>query len=242
MNLKQIQQEFKRLVKSPNSLEELSTVLPVQDTNPRFPILKRIGVYKNAYRIRIQESLQEDFPKTFKLLPKPLKPLIMEFTNQYPSNTFTLSNYSEYFPKFISEKFRDDSYLQNLAYFEWYTCLVQYGQRCPDIDFAELTQKSEEDLLNTRFVLAPYVVLLKSDYDLTADEKTVKKSFYLFTKNSSPDAHVEISEMEFQIVQDMRAQKTILEILDNPAYTNPQEIFVIFQKLSTLSIIKNFIS
>lgn len=61
-------------------------------------------VYKNAYVIRLKDSLEEDFPETLAEL-QDADDVLKSYIHAHPSNSWTLAEYAQHFPEFIKKKY-----------------------------------------------------------------------------------------------------------------------------------------
>jgi hypothetical protein len=81
-----------------------------------------LAIYSNAYQIRLQETLMQDYPALRQLLgDDAFNTLVSEFIREYPSVSFSLRNFGQLLPDFLSTQvhYRQQPYLAELAAFEW---------------------------------------------------------------------------------------------------------------------------
>lgn len=67
-------------------------------------------VYKNAYIIRLKDSLEEDFPKTLSEIDH-ADDVLKAYIQSHPSSSWTLAEYAEHFPAFIKSQFGHDLFV-----------------------------------------------------------------------------------------------------------------------------------
>ena len=113
LNLRQLQQLFKKAVQTANvDLNPLGLT-----ESPSFSSLQRLEIYRNAYQIRLKESLIEDFPLVLeKAGTDRFNSIYEKYIQMHPSTFSSLAEYSQNFPSFI--EFEED--LADLAWLDWY--------------------------------------------------------------------------------------------------------------------------
>jgi hypothetical protein len=83
----------------------------------------RFHVYSRAYKIRLKESIEEDFPETLSQMPEKEK-VLDKFIRSHRSSFWTLAEYSKKFPEFCSQFYPRDSKLIYTAKLEYAKCLA----------------------------------------------------------------------------------------------------------------------
>ncbi len=81
-----------------------------------------LAIYNNAYRIRLQETLAQDYPALMQLLGNDaFMILASEFILEYPSASFSLRTFGQRLACFLGTdpNYRQQPYLAELADFEW---------------------------------------------------------------------------------------------------------------------------
>lgn len=239
MKLRDLQINFKDTIKSTEDDILSIPALPIMPST-NFSVEERIKVYRNAYYIRISESLEEDFPKTIKLLGINIKDLTKDFLKEHPSDSYYLSNISSKFPRYIADKYPNTK-ASELAIFEWNECLASYGKEDDIVfQFSFLEKIPVQELIYKTFILYNYVNIQRSNYNLIDESLIEKQSFFVFSKESyeSPSLAHQISELEFQIIEKLILKGSIAYILETTPELTPQKTFEIFKKLVELKIIK----
>lgn len=78
---------------------------------------KRLAIYQTGYRIRLVNSLLEDFSDLKSEISEDrLKKYILEYIQQYPSTTWTIAEVGQTFPDFLAEKSNQLSLLAKIAW------------------------------------------------------------------------------------------------------------------------------
>jgi hypothetical protein len=83
---------------------------------------KRLGIYFDAYRIRLMEILKLDFPKTHTLMgDDAFDDAFFQYLAKYPSEHFSVRYFGERFPLFLKETkpYSEIGILTEMAHFEW---------------------------------------------------------------------------------------------------------------------------
>lgn len=92
------------------------------DESPDIPASVRLGVYSDAYRLRLIEALGSNFPVLAKLLGEaPFARLTQEYLLQHPSRHFSIRWFGDRLAEFLAEfpDYRDQPWLTELAAWEW---------------------------------------------------------------------------------------------------------------------------
>jgi hypothetical protein len=102
-------------------------LIHIVSEKPPISISKRIGIYQEAYEIRMLESLRDDFPRVEERVGvEEFKKLALLFIKKYPSVYANLAEVSQNFPKFVKE-ISDELY--ELASLEWIEILAESARR-----------------------------------------------------------------------------------------------------------------
>jgi len=84
-------------------------------------ISTRLGIYKNAYKVRLVETIDTDHPVLGIYLGDDLyDQMITDYINQYPSQNFSLRHFADLLPKFLLQQspFKEYPQIAALARFE----------------------------------------------------------------------------------------------------------------------------
>lgn len=117
-NLDQIQRWMQTVISWPNGVEagiaseEAQSKIPLQSSELDTVIIassqltsqERLGIYANAYYARLLECLSEEYPALVCAMGKTaFGAFSMEFLQEYPSTSYTLSELGAHFPQFLKE-------------------------------------------------------------------------------------------------------------------------------------------
>lgn len=121
-NLSEIQNAIQRSVREQNLPKELVDLILEK---PPISIEQRFKIYKDAYLIRISESLKDDFGRVaFQLSEVEFESLILNFISANPSRTKNLAEYSEGFPQYLKES---RPWLFESALKDWISILSEHS-------------------------------------------------------------------------------------------------------------------
>ena len=101
--------------KSSNIHNEIQSLEPSETT-------ERLGIYLNAYELRLIEALLKDFPGLLSLLgDEEFEIAARAYIQRYPSTFTSLRWFGQFFPDFLksNEPYKDIPMLYEMARFEW---------------------------------------------------------------------------------------------------------------------------
>ena len=165
MDLGEIQTRFQNTVSSRSAKPDGAT-LGIRDGGP-ITVARRLEIYRYAYFARIEESLDEDFPKLRRRMGRrEFSRLSDRFLETRPSHYASLAELSGDFPTFVAEHGGDGAAeLSALAAYEWRIVLSNVAPE-PKID--SVIHRGE----NPRFLLHPSVELLETMWEVDRPVKT----------------------------------------------------------------------
>lgn len=120
----------------------------------------RLGIYSSAYRIRLQETLQSDYPKLHFLLgDEAFAKLTLRYIDAHPSNHPSLRWFGSHMPDYLSlhEPYKDQSVLSEMARFEWTQSGTFDAHNQNVLGLNDIASVAPEDWGRMRFVLHPSV-------------------------------------------------------------------------------------
>ena len=116
-NLSSLQNSFNAyLIKEDPNFEDLT------EEGPKLDKASRIKIYFDAYRLRLIEVLQEDYPKLHSALgDETFDSLSRSYIAFYPSQHFSIRYFGQHLSQFLNEQepYNRHPYLSELAAFEW---------------------------------------------------------------------------------------------------------------------------
>ncbi len=117
-DLRLLQEAFHRHVIDPGSEQIVSQIISTEEASAE----TRLGIYSAAYRIRLQETLQVDYPKLFSLLgDEAFGKLALRYINAYPSSNPSIRWFGSRMADYLAsnESYKSQSVLSEMARFEW---------------------------------------------------------------------------------------------------------------------------
>jgi hypothetical protein len=117
LSLTQLQQAFQRHLLTPNT----NFADHIQSTE-RVDAVTRVGVYTDAYRLRLIEALETDYPTLKRVLGETdFETLARRYLDQFPSAHYSIRYFGRHLAHSLRTHaaYRDNSLLAELAAFEW---------------------------------------------------------------------------------------------------------------------------
>lgn len=228
MKLKKLQQEFKAAIKN--------DVVP-ENLNPL-----RFKVYSQAYWIRMEESLEEDFPLLVEALGEDsFSELVEDFLIHMPSKFSSLSEVSKALPNFLSNKewSKRYPYAVDLARIEISELLSRQSRWIKPSDFTELSKFSQEELLKVVFYFQPSARLLRLDWSIDTNEfarSKKQKLFYLILKEKCGLKTHPLQEFEFKILEHLIQKDTLGSVLEKLETDAPLRLGESFRKWAEIGL------
>lgn len=135
----------------------------------------RLDVYQNAYYIRLIEILAINYPVLKKILTEEKFSKVMtDYINAYPSTHFSIRIFGRNLSKFLRTYTHVESYLADLADFEWNLSDVLEAKDAPTLTIEEMSAIAPDQWAMLGFSLHPSVVLLPLHYDAPELWKTLR--------------------------------------------------------------------
>jgi hypothetical protein len=139
-SLADLQQSFQAYVHEP---EKLGEILPGIYPDTRVSAEHRLGIYANAYRLRLLEALLTDYPGLHALAgDDEFDALGRAFIAAQPSSLYNLRWYGGELPKFLrtSDAYKEYPVLAEMADFEWAMATAFDAADDPVLNIAEIAQ------------------------------------------------------------------------------------------------------
>lgn len=218
MNLRELQQSFKDTINNWHQSEfrdaHLKKVSIKSDENYGETI--RMGVYADAFIVRISGALANDFSEVAELMSREdFEKLCSEFVNAYPSTSAQLEELNFKFPEFLShhpirEKFH---YVSELAQLELeQILLLQKNTTIPKFDLALIGQLGERELERVRLILNPHNFCFFSRWSLGSNP-IIEKPTELLIWAANEKTYIEtLSPLTKELIKRIRAGKSLPEI------------------------------
>ncbi|STY28595.1 Uncharacterized protein conserved in bacteria [Legionella wadsworthii] len=116
----------------------------------------RLGIYRDAYRIRLIESLSTNFPALYAYLgTEEFNKLALYYIEAHPSNYRSIRWFGDLLSDFIKLNYPQYPHLAELAEFEWKMSLAFDAVDEPVVQVEEMAAILPESWPNLQFVLHP---------------------------------------------------------------------------------------
>ena len=129
----------------------------------RVPVATRLGIYGNAYRSRLAEALEANFPALAALLGADFQQLAQRYIGAHDSPFFSIRYYGHELAQFLAsnEDYAEIPLLTELARWEWVMAGVFDAADAPLLTHAALTRFSPRQWAQLRFTVHPSVARLE---------------------------------------------------------------------------------
>lgn len=166
-----------------------------------------LDIYTNAYRIRLLDTLAQDYPALKQLMGEQLfNKMASQFIEEHPSKSYTLRLFGEQLGHFLTNDsyYRQRPYLAELARFEWHLTDIFDVADTPVASVADMSQipaqawpaltiKLHASIrrLTALWNISDIYPELKSKSDSCVIEKNAQKhAIFIWRKNNSPHYRV----------------------------------------------------
>lgn len=218
--------------------------LPLINESPRGPkAFNRFKVYADAWYIRLEESLREDYPQLHEALgPKRWKKLISAYIRRCPSKSFTLAHAGDQLPEFLEahlDSYSAKLWLPDLAKLE--RALYRLNSTCDPVPWSpeKLMLASDHGASDVRLQFQPGVQLLETNWNVEAclekdaePERVSARGLLVFRDaqdNLLPTAE-RLDEDEFRLLKMIENGVTLVELVD--AFDDDQWLPNLIQRAS----------
>jgi hypothetical protein len=165
--LAQQQKEFLACLQFQLPTEQAAFRHQVQ-SNGKIDIKTRLGIYQNAYQVRLQETIDTDHNILGQYLGGELYELMMnEYISRYPSQQFSLRHFSEQLPTFLASHspFNEHPQIFELARFEQRLLNTFDAPDSERANFSLLKELPPQDWPELKIRFHPSVQLLENHWN-----------------------------------------------------------------------------
>lgn len=125
-------------------------------TTDALPAATRLGIYSDAYRLRLIEALESNYPVLAELLGgESFASLGGEYLEQHPSQHFSIRWFGHQLPAFLAATRSDAPWLIELAHWEWATSLAFDAADAPLLTRKDLASVSPTNWPSIQFTVQP---------------------------------------------------------------------------------------
>lgn len=138
-----------------------TAVLPEVNESDKVPLTVRLGIYSNAYRLRLIEGLGANYPQLQSLLgDEKFQALALEYIEAHPSVHFSIRWFGAELETYLRQTRPTQPWFAELAQWEWALANAFDATDATPIDAAVLAGIEPERWWTLRFELHPSLQLL----------------------------------------------------------------------------------
>lgn len=132
----------------------------------RISVEHRLHIYHNAYRVRLLETLQDAFEKTWAYLgDDAFESAALAFIEKTPPRHRNLRWYGEGFPQWLATRFPNDGDIAELAIIDWQLRHAFDAPDAPPLRVADLASLSTADWDKVGFCFTPSLCVTPLQYN-----------------------------------------------------------------------------
>lgn len=216
--------------------KNLSNEIRLKARNNDLPISLGVPIYARAYRLRVIESLKEDFPLLTILLGSQFEDLAFSYLDSISANYANLLELGSQFPRFIQKTRRESEVLFEIAQFEWALLMAQNIN-----DPNKLIENISE---SSQICLSPTTQVFKFNHSWSSSEDSVEivNNLQLVLISARIEGFVsEVTPQEFLIFnllkQPIELSRLSESVLDLGLEISIQDFFLKWMALGLFDII-----
>lgn len=173
--LRELQMKLSAVVNGSASSSDLAQVeswIDLADKN--MTATDRIEVYSDAWFMRIEESLAEDFPRFRETLDDDeWEILVRNYLKAYPSSSYTLARTGDQLPGFLAEQKNIETWQADLTLLEKALYKSSSAFDIKAWDVSELEKMDPEEAENLKFDIQPAFHLIHSDWNILELQESI---------------------------------------------------------------------
>ena len=139
----------------------------------------RLGIYYNAYRIRLIDSLAVDYAALERVIGRDaFEQLALDYLQHYPSSHPSVRWFGAQLPEYLGRHYKGDDaeFLQELASFEWSQSLVFDAADCAEpVQMEEIARLPGEAWASLSFEFIPALRWLDLHWNVAQIENSIDK-------------------------------------------------------------------
>jgi hypothetical protein len=160
----QLQEHFQKFLMS-DDCAIYEAIMP----SKRVSVETRLGIYKEAYRLRLIESLTQNFPALYAYLgTEEFNKLASYYIEEHPSTYRSIRWFGDVLSDFIKKNYKQYDYLAELADFEWTMTLAFDAADDQRVQMEEMASIPPEAWPNMHFTLHPSLHRLNYEWNIIA--------------------------------------------------------------------------
>lgn len=154
-NLARLQRDLQAHV-----IESDDVIISAIDSTGDIPAATRLKIYSDAYRLRLIEALEANYPVLAKLLgDEAFGRMTQEYLAIHPSRHFSIRWFGHRLPEFLREfaDYSDKPWLAELAEWEWKIAAAFDAADATPLSVDDIAQVTPDNWAELRFTLHPSV-------------------------------------------------------------------------------------
>lgn len=237
-----VQSEFQRYL-----LNEADTVIPLIRVGGRIPVDKRLGIYHNAYRVRLLDTLRDTYEKTWTYLgDATFEQCARAYIETHPPTHRSLRDYGTDLPDWLAQQFPGDADVAELAQMDWMLRQAFDGENAEVLPLEALAALKAEDWETLQFRCVPTLALHRIRFNTAAIWRSLDQGVPPPGSAGLPDPawlcvwrrgwqpHFRsLDETEFLALDSVRAGVRFAEVCQTLSETRPDASNLIAQYLQT---------
>ncbi len=241
-SLRELQIRMKRIITDPRvGSPAMASELAVTESET---FLQRMGIYADAYFLRLLEVFVQDFPRTHQVLGEAFfQKLVASYLREHPSRTHNINEVAAHFSHFVGELALSDElpYLPILIDLEW-KLTAQVWTRSFEASSHGIERMTDTEPDQVFLKLNPSLQLINSAWPLDlmwrhanpeAYVQAAENSVFVLFRNSQSTWLQKLSPPQAWILSQIQAGKSLAEIFESFTETfseqDPIQIFAWFQ-------------
>jgi len=150
-------------------LNVASTITEQVRPGGRIPVDKRLGIYHNAYRVRLADTLRDTFEKTWSYLGDTVfEQCASAYVETHPPVHRSLRDYGAAMPDWLAAQFPDDPDIAELAQMDWQLRQAFDGADAEALSLEALAGLTAGDWETLGFCFVPTLVLCSLHFNTPA--------------------------------------------------------------------------
>ena len=173
--LARTQQNFQSCMIYPEQIQDNSKIVWVKNTGRASP-KRQLAIYSTAYRLRLKEVLENDYPAVSMAIGEDKFDEISDaYIKAHPSHYFSLREFGKNFANFIKtfESSLDNSWLYELALFEWLLGQAFDADDADILSVHDLSNVSMNDWPALQFIIHPSIQRIDFNWNIAEIWKTL---------------------------------------------------------------------
>ena len=187
-----------------------------------FPVSERVDVYKEAYFLRLEEALADDFASTKRLLGElKWKPLVREYFAQYPSVYASLTDVGRSFVTYLqSVQPPVEDIVIEMADLEWKIVESFYAPKDEEVDFSSFSLMESYGPEAIHLRLDPAVRLCQAEHIIVdiyqAETKPLTERTYALVYRRDGGVFVKpLSEFQYDLIHRLAHGESLGAVLED---------------------------